>query len=66
MILFSVTRNRVIVHCVLVDRKDVLPKQSGAELEQVQLKLGFYFTLIFCKFGFSKFVLVEMVLDLVL
>ena len=65
MILFSVTRKRVIVHCVLVDRKDVLPKQSGAELEQVQLKLGFYFTLIFCS-GFSKFGLVEMVLDLFL
>ena len=30
-------------------------KQAGAELGQAQLKLGLDFTLIFCRFGLSRF-----------
>ena len=35
-------------------------KQAGAELGQAQLKLGLDFPLIFCRFGFSRFGLVEL------
>ena len=30
-------------------------KQAGAEMDQAQYKLGLYFTLIFCHFGFYRF-----------
>ena len=36
-------------------------KQAGTELGQAQLKVGLDFILIFCRFGFSKFGLVELV-----
>ena len=36
-------------------------EQAGAELGQAQLKLGLDFALIFCRFGFSTFGLVELV-----
>ena len=36
-------------------------KQAGAELGQAQYKLGLDFTLIFCRFGLSRFGLVELV-----
>ena len=36
-------------------------KQAGAELGQAQLKLGLDFTLIFFKFGSSRFGLVHLV-----
>ena len=35
--------------------------QAGTELGQAQLKLGLEFTLIFCRFGFSPFGLIEFV-----
>ena len=38
-----------------------LYKQAGTELGQAQLKLGLEFTLIFCRFGFSPFGLIELV-----
>ena len=31
-------------------------EQAGTELSQAQLKLGFDFTLIFCRFGLSTFI----------
>ena len=34
---------------------DKREKQAGAELGQAQLKLGLDFTLIFCRFGLSRF-----------
>ena len=33
--------------------------QAGPELAQTQYKLGLDITLIFCRFGFSRFGLVE-------
>ena len=36
-------------------------KQAEAELGQAQRKLGLDFTLIFCRFGFSRFGLIELV-----
>ena len=36
-------------------------KQAGAQLGQAQLKLGLDLTLIFCKFGSSRFSLVELI-----
>ena len=36
-------------------------KQAGAELGQAQLKLGLNFNLIFCRFGFTGYSLVESV-----
>ena len=36
-------------------------RQAGAELGQAQLKLGLGFNLIFCRFGFYRFGLVELV-----
>ena len=38
-----------------------LRKQAGAELGQAQLKLRLDFTLIFCRFGFPGYNLVELV-----
>ena len=45
-----------------VQSNDMLKEteQAGAELGQAQLKLGFDFTLIFCKFGSSTFGLVKL------
>ena len=42
-------------------KTEKIVKQAGAELGQAQLKLGFDFTLIFCRFGFYSFGLVELV-----
>ena len=36
-------------------------KQAGAELSQAQIKLGLDFSSIFCRFGFARFGLVELV-----
>ena len=36
-------------------------QQAGTELDQAQLMLGLDFTLIFCRFGFSRFCLVGLV-----
>ena len=36
-------------------------KQAGTELGQAQLKLGLDCTVIFCRFGFSPFGLIELV-----
>ena len=36
-------------------------KQAGTELGQAQLKLGLDCTVIFCRFGFSSFGLIELV-----
>ena len=36
-------------------------KQTGTELGQAQLKLGFDFTLIFCRFGFFRCVSIKLV-----
>ena len=36
-------------------------KQAGAELGQAQLKLGWDFTLIFYRFGFSRFCLIVLI-----
>ena len=42
--------------CVLLTNKGISrTKQAGAELSQAQLKLGLDFTLIFCRFGLSRF-----------
>ena len=36
-------------------------EQPGTELGQAQLKLGLDFTLIFCRFGFTRYNFVELV-----
>ena len=45
------------------DSKD---EQVGTELGQAQLKLGLDCTVIFCRFGFSSFGLIELVFIMVL
>ena len=40
---------------------DFVDKQAGTELGQAQLKLGLDCTVIFCRFGFSSFGLIELV-----
>ena len=39
----------------------IVKEQAGTELGQAQLKLGLDFTLIFCRFDFSPFELIELV-----
>ena len=38
-----------------------IAQQAGAELGQAQLKLEFYLTLIFCRFGFSGIRFIDLV-----
>ena len=45
-------------HCRSLDK---YLEQAGAELDQAQYKLGLDFNLIFCRFGLSRFGLVELV-----
>ena len=45
----------------IIDCKKKNEEQAGAELGQAQLKLGLDFILIFRRFGFSWFGLVELV-----
>ena len=40
----------------------IVNEQAGAELGQAQQKLGLYFTLIFCRLGFSRFGWIDLVL----
>ena len=54
---FSTKKSHIFILAYHTDEK-----QAGAELGQAQLKLGLDFTLIFCRFGFSRFGLVKLVL----
>ena len=55
----SRTLDKTLIRAPASNRVD--KKQAGAELAQTQYKQGLDFTLIFCRFGFSRFGLVELV-----
>ena len=54
-------QNIVYIPKIPLALKDRNIKQAGAELGQAQNKLGLDLTLIFCRLGFSRFGLVELV-----
>ena len=54
-------RKKLALEYGLKERNKKRLRQAGTELGQAQLKLGLDFTLIFCRFGFSPFGLIELV-----
>ena len=55
----SRTHDKTLIRAPASNRVD--KKQAEAELAQAQVKLGLEFTIIFCRFGFSRFGFVELV-----